>query len=171
MAALTHERFTPFAGLSPARGTYGSKANVRLFKGAIACLDAAGRAMPGDTIANGALIAVGKSSATFDNRNGSEFGGLADAVEVEVEFGVFGWANGTSGDLIAAKDVGAVAYVIDDQTVGLTDGSGTRCVAGIITEVRDGKVWVAMGPHVAGTIKAAFDAAAAALAAALDADN
>lgn len=160
MSALTRERLTDFAGLIPARGTYGSKANVRNFKGGLTCLDADGRAMPGDTKANGALFAVGKSSATFNNLHGSDAGGAADAIDVEVEFGTFGWMSGADADAIAAKDVGKVCYVIDDQTVGLTDGGGTRCVAGIVTEVRNGRVYVAMGPHVIGSINYAAALAA-----------
>jgi hypothetical protein len=154
MTALARERMTSFAGTAPARGTFGAKANKRLFKGGIVCLDAAGRAMPGDTIANGALMAAGKSSATFDNRTGSEAGGLADAIDVEVEFGVFGWTSAAGGgDDIDATDVGKPCYVVDDQTVALTNAGGTRCFAGIITEVRDGKVYVWMGPHVAGMLQ------------------
>lgn len=147
MTALAQERMTDAAGTAghPSRGTYGIKANTRVFKGAIVCLDSAGRAMPGDTIANGALFAVGKSSTTIDNRTGSTLGGAADAADVEVEFGVFGFEN---GDSIAASDVGAIAYVVDDQTVAKSSSTGARCIAGVITEVRGTQVFVAMGPHV-----------------------
>lgn len=153
MTALSIERLTDFAGLTPSRGTFGIKANKRIFKGALVGLDSAGRAMPGDTIANGCLAGVGKASATYDNRTGSELGGSADACDVEVEYGVFGFKSATGGgDDIAADDVGKVCYVVDDQTVALTNGSDTRGIAGFITEVRAGVVYVYMGPHVAGMI-------------------
>jgi hypothetical protein len=42
--------------------------------------------------------------------------------------------------------------MLDDQTVALTNGSDTRGIAGFVTEVRDSKVYVYMGPHVAGLI-------------------
>jgi hypothetical protein len=140
-------RDTVFAGVVPSRGTYGIKANVLIKKGALVCVDSAGRAMPGGLIAAGALAAVGKSSATYDNT-----GGAADAVDVEVEFGTFGWVSAGGGDAITADDVGKVCYVVDDQTVALTSDTDTRGVAGYITEYRNGEVFVWMGPHVAGQI-------------------
>jgi hypothetical protein len=149
MTAIAIERTTDFAGSYPARGTYGIKANVRVWKGTIVCIDSAGRAMQGDTIANGALYAVGKASATYNNLTGSELGGAADATDVEVEYGVFGWENSSSGDAIAADDVGKPCYVADNQTVALTSNGGLRPFAGIVSEVRDGHVYVYMGPHVA----------------------
>jgi hypothetical protein len=151
--ALSLERLTNFAGVTPARGTFPIKANVRIFKGAMVALDSAGRAMPAGLISAGALAAVGKASATYDNRTGSELGGSAAACNVEVEFGVFGWLSATGGgDDIAADDVGKVCFMKDDQTVALTSDTDTRGIAGFITEVRDGQVYVYMGPHVAGLI-------------------
>ncbi len=151
--ALSLERLTKFAGVVPARGTFPIKANVQIFKGAMIALDSAGRAMPAGLVAAGALAAVGKASASYDNRTGSELGGSADACNVEVEYGVFAWASATGGgDDIAADDVGKVCYMKDDQTVALTNGSDTRGIAGFITEVRGSDVYVYMGPHVAGMI-------------------
>ncbi len=153
MTALLLERMTNFAGVTPSRGTFPIKANKRIFKGALVGIDSSGRAMPGDTIANGCLAAVGKASATYDNRTGSALGGSADACDVEVEFGVFGFVSKTGGgDDIASDDVGKVCYVVDDQTVSLTNNTDTRGIAGFITEVRDGQVYVYMGPHVAGLV-------------------
>lgn len=156
MAALTIERLTPCAGVVPSRGTAKIAANTRIFKGAMVALDSAGRAVPGGTVAGGATQALGVASATFNNLTGSEAGGAADALDVEVEYGVFGFKSGTAGDEILADDVGKVAYMIDDQTVGLTDGgAGARSPAGVITEVRDGLVWLWVGPHVSALISGA----------------
>lgn len=153
MTALAIERNTNFAGTIPARGTYPIKANVRIFKGGIVGLDTAGRAMPGDTIANGCVKVVGKASATYDNRTGSVLGGAAEAVDVEVEYGVFQWISKTGGgDDIVADDVGKVAYVVDDQTIALTNNTDTRSIAGLITEVRDDRPYIWMGPHVAAML-------------------
>lgn len=146
MTALSQERMTNFAGPYPARGTYGIKANVRIFKGAQVGIDSAGKAMPADTIANGCVMIVGKSSATYDNRTGSELGGLVDACDVEVEYGVSQWANSSSGDAITEADVGKVCYAVDDQTVAKTSNGATRPVAGVITEVRSSKPYVYQGP-------------------------
>jgi len=148
MAALTIERMTKFAGVVPARGTYPIAANTRIFKGSLVVLNSSGQAIPGNTIANGAAIAVGRSSATYDNRTGSEAGGAAAALDVEVEFGVFAWDSAGAADLIAADDVGKLAYVVDDQTVALTSSTGARIAAGVITEFRNGQAYVWMGPHV-----------------------
>lgn len=147
MTALDIERLTDYAGLVPARGTYPIAADVKIWKGAQVALNSSGEAVPADTIANGAVTAVGKASATYDNT-----GGLAGAVDVEVEFGTFGWDSAGGGDTIAADDVGKVCFMVDDQTVALTNGSDTRGIAGLITEVRDDQVFVWQGPHVAALI-------------------
>lgn len=165
MTALAQDRVTDFAGRQPMRGSYGIKANVQIFKDSIVCLDVAGRAMPGGTIASGALFAVGKASQQYDNRTVSQafvpLSGLADACNVEVEPGIFGWENSAGGDAIAAANVGQVCYVVDDQTVALTSGGGTRPIAGIVTEVRSSQVYVLMSPDAAGFL--AQDVAAAAV--------
>ncbi len=151
--ALALERLTKFAGVTPARGSFPIKANVKIYKGAMVALDSAGRAMPAGVISGGALTAVGKASATYDNLTGSALGGAAGAIDVEVEYGVFAWASATGGgDDIASDDVGKVCYMKDDQTVALTNGTDTRGLAGFITEVRGSDVYVYMGPHVAGLI-------------------
>jgi hypothetical protein len=156
MTVLATERLTNYAGLMPARGTYPIRANVRIFKGALVCLDTAGRAMPGGLASGGARGAVGKASATYDNRTGSVLGGAAGAVDVEVEFGTYQWANSAGGDAIAADDVGKLCFVVDDQTVALTSDSDTRVIGGVITEIIDSKPYVWMGPHVSGIASVAF---------------
>lgn len=153
MTALAIERNTNFAGLVPARGTYPIKANVRIFKGSIVGLDSAGRAMPGGLISAGCVKVVGKASATYDNRTGSVLGGAADAVDVEVEYGVFEFLSASGGgDDIVADDAGKVCFVVDDQTLALTNGTDTRAIAGLITEYRSGRVYAWMGPHVAAML-------------------
>lgn len=155
MSALTRERMTTFAGLIPGRGTFPVRGNVLLFRGSLVCLDGDGRAMPGTTYANGARLAVGKSSATYNNiAPGSQLGGADDATDVEVEYGTFAWDSAAGADAITPAHVGRVAYVVDDHTVALTDGEGTRIPAGVITEVRRRgigvRVYVHMGPLAAG---------------------
>lgn len=157
--SLTTERLTDSAGPSPKRGTYPIAADVRIFGGGLTCIDIDGRAVPGGHPR--AVLAVGRSSATYDNRApGSELGGGAGVTTVEVEFGTFGWANHRTGtpaaDEIGPEHVGRVAYVVDDETVSLSDDGGARIVAGLITEVRaipnvagTKRVYVFMGPHVA----------------------
>lgn len=150
--SLSLERIPNFAGLMPARGTYPIAANVRIFKGALVCIDSAGRVRPGGTIASGALAGLGKASATIDNRTGSALGGAAGAAYVEVEFGAFQMINSAAADEIGPEDIGKPCFVVDDQTVALTNNSDTRPIAGFITEIVDGHPYVWMGPHVAGMI-------------------
>lgn len=153
MTATTTERLTDGAGTNPSRGTAPIAANTLIRKGWLVGFDANGRVVPGGTIASGCVAGVGVASATYDNRTGSELGGAAGAVDVEIEFGVFGFLTKTGGgDDIAADDVGKVCYVVDNQTVALTNGADTLGIAGFITEVRNGFVYVYMGPHVAGLI-------------------
>lgn len=135
------ERMTSFAGMVPARGTYPIAANVLIEKGHIVCLDANGRAVPG--AASGALKCVGKASATYDNLGGPA---AAKDLDVEVEFGVFGYAGPTLND----THVPRVVFVASSTSVALT---GT-VVAGVLTERREGQAWTWMGPHV--TALAAF---------------
>ncbi len=153
MTALAIERMTNFAGVVPSRGTYPIKANTRIFKGSIVGLDTAGRAMPGGTIASGSVVIVGKASATYDNRTGSVLGGAAGACDVEVEYGVFQWDFKVgAGDDIAADDVGKVCFCSDDHTMALTNDTDTLPIGGLISEFRDSKPYVWMGPHVAALI-------------------
>jgi hypothetical protein len=74
--------------------------------------------------------------------------GKADGeLVVDVDFGVFYWQNSGGADAIGVGDFGKPCYVVDNQTVALTDGTGTRSVAGIVYEVRaDGQVGVRMDP-------------------------
>ncbi len=148
--ALAQNRDTKNAGLIPARGTYPIAANVQIFKGAMVALNSSGAAIPATTAAGGAVQIVGKSSAHYDNRTGSALGGSAGAVDVEVEFGTFAWANSADANEVLSTTVpGAILYAADDQTVSLTSQSSTLIAAGIFTELRDGKVYVWQGPHVA----------------------
>ncbi len=152
MTATTSMRMTDFAGLVPARGTFPIAADTLILKGTQVALDSAGRAQEANTIANGAVTAIGRASATYDNRTGSVLGGSAGAVDVEVEYGVFEWFSAGGGDAIAADDVGKVCYMVDNQTVALTNDTDTRGLAGLITEVRGEKIFVWQGPHVAALI-------------------
>jgi len=133
MTALAQERLTDTLGLLPSRGTYPIAGNVVIYKGAMVGLNASGQALPATTIANGCVKVVGKSSATYDNT-----GGAAGALNVEVEYGVFGYANSAGADAISAAHVGGntLAYAVDDQTLALTSASGTRPLAGVISEFK-----------------------------------
>lgn len=137
MAALTAPRSTIREDdhVLPAVRTVPVKAATKCLQGGIAVYDA-GYAAPGRTALN--LIAAGVFEETADNT-----GGAAGAVSVRIRRGSFKFANSAGGDLIAQANVGATAYIVDDQTVALTNGTGTRSAAGKIVGVdADGGVWV-----------------------------
>lgn len=134
--ALSMERLTETLGPMPSRGTYPIAANTRIFKGSQVGINSSGQAIAATTIAAGCVRVVGKSSATYDNRTGSALGGAAAAVDVDVEYGVFNWANSAGADEIALDDVGKICYAVDDQTVALTSNGGLRPIAGLISEFK-----------------------------------
>jgi len=65
--------------------------------------------------------------------------GLADgAKSVIIEPGTWGdFTNSATTDAIATDDRGKTCYVVDDDTVALTDGGSTRSAAGTIFDVAD----------------------------------
>lgn len=133
MAALTAGRNTPKRdGKDFSRPV---AANVKIFQGALVCLSAAGWATPGAVATT--LKADGIAKAEADNT-----GGANGAIKVEVEKGVFPFANSAAGDAITAADIGAVAYIVDDQTVAKTNGGATRSAAGTIVDLDAAGVWV-----------------------------
>ena len=134
MTALTQERDT-----KQREGDTMSlaMAAIKIYAGAIVCISTAtGYATKGATAAT--LVAVGAARETVDNSAGSA-GDLRIAVDRE---GWFKFGNSASGDLIALKDIGKVCYVVDDQTVALTDNSGARSAAGRIRDVDADGVWI-----------------------------
>lgn len=107
----------------------------KYFAGSLVARDANGRATPGAVATT--LRGVGRVAETVDNS-----GGLDDALDVTVERGIFRYANSAAADLITTANIGADCYIVDDQTVAKTDGTGTRSVAGKIFDVDSLGVWV-----------------------------
>lgn len=134
------------AALSAARNTpertgnvfdFPVKAATTCHQGGLAVLNA-GYAAPGSAATG--LIAIGRFEATADNSAGA-----AGAATARVKRGIFKFANSAAGDLIAQADAGADCYIVDDQTVAKTDGTGTRSRAGKIAAVDADGVWVEIG--------------------------
>jgi hypothetical protein len=65
---------------------------------------------------------------------------------VRIQRGCFRFANSTAGDAITNADRYADCYIVDDQTVAKTDGTGTRSVAGKVVDVDSIGVWVQVDP-------------------------
>lgn len=132
-------------------------AGVHVFTGALVVLDTSGNAKPGVT--GTGLRARGVATNEVDNTTGA----AGDKI-IESRTGVYAFLN--SGDSIAQIDVGHECFIVDDQTVHRTDGSGTRSVAGIVDRLEAGKVYVDVGA-VSSLIATNSTDAAAALAAAV----
>lgn len=111
-------------------------ASTKIYQGSLVCINASGFAVPAATSTT--LKCVGRAEQLADNSTG-----LASAINIQVKRGCFKFTNSAGADLIALKDVGTNAYLVDDQTVALTNGTNTRSIAGIIRDVdSDGGVWI-----------------------------
>ncbi len=134
MSALTADRDT--------KERNGSKlslpvaASVTCYAGGLAARDGNGRATPGAAATT--LRGVGRFAETVAN------GSTAGTVNVEIDKGIFRFGNSSSSDAISTANIGADCYIVDDQTVALTNGSSTRSVAGKIHDVDAIGVWVDM---------------------------
>lgn len=134
--ALTTERLTPRLGDAAqiAMLALPVKANTKIYAGALVVIDA-GYAAPGRTATG--LIAAGVAQATVDNT-----GGAAGAKTIEVRRGPHKFKNSSAGDAIAQADVGKTVYIVDDETVAKTDGTGTRSAAGRVLAIESDGVFV-----------------------------
>jgi len=136
MAALTEDRNTP--EITGVIRDLAVAAGAVIHAGALVCISATGFATPGAVATT--LTAVGRAEEAVDNT-----GGIDGAVTARIKRGVFRFANSAAGDLIAALDIGASCYIVDDQTVAKTDGVATRSVAGKVINVDAQGVWVEVG--------------------------
>ncbi len=110
-------------------------AATKIYAGTIVMLNAAGNATSGATATG--QISDGVAMETVDNSAGA-----AGALKIRVEKGVFPFENSASTDAITKAEIGDDCYIVDNQTVAKTDGSGTRSVAGKIVDVDAEGVWV-----------------------------
>jgi hypothetical protein len=127
--ALTGPRATPQE--EGVFRVFGVKATYKIYQGSLVVL-AGGYARPGHAATG--LVAVGRAEESVDATS------LADGVaNVKVRKGVFKWVN-KADDALTAADVGAKAYVVDDQTVGKT--ATGRSEAGRVFQVDADGVWI-----------------------------
>lgn len=117
---------------------YDVAAAKKIFAGALVVLDSSGNAEPGATATG--KIAVGRAEHFADNT----LGDAAD-VQVKVASGVFKFKNSSDADAITKAEIGDACYIVDDETVAKTSGTGTRSIAGKVTAVDDDGVWVQVG--------------------------
>ncbi|WP_439861622.1 hypothetical protein [Pseudomonas sp. MBLB4136] len=131
MTALTRDRNTPLKNAEvigvPAA------ANAVIHAGAIVVANATGFAAPGSTATT--LTYLGRAEESVDNT-----GGANGAATVLVRrLNAFKWANDGS---ITQAHQGKTAYIVDDQTLAATDGTGTRSAAGRIVGIDTDGVWI-----------------------------
>lgn len=140
MTALDRDRYTPALLLLSvvAALQYPADGGSEFFGGGIGCLDSNGNAVPG-TEATG-LTPVGRIEEYVDNTSGENGEKL-----VRMLPGIYRWDNSEGGDEIGEEHKGLVCYIADDHTVALTDNGGARSKAGVIVNVDDDGVWVAIG--------------------------
>jgi hypothetical protein len=139
--ALSAERDTPARANAYVSLTV--KTNVIIYAGSLVCVDSTGKAVPAADTSGYAVI--GRAESTVDNATS-----VTTTKTIKVARGTFRWAN---GDVIAAADIGKIAYVTDDQTVNKT-GGGQNIIAGTVVDVDSSGVWVdtaKVGPIGAAT--------------------
>lgn len=102
-------------------------ASVTAYAGALIMRNASGNLTPGAA----ATGSFGAGRAEERKSNGS----TAGATRLRIRRGAFWFKNSAAGDAIAAADVGAVCYIVDDETVAKTNGSSTRSPAGAVQAV------------------------------------
>ena len=102
--------------------------------GMVTLLASGGWAVPAGTASAGACVGVAEDTVANAGANGAE--------SVAVRKGCFQFLNSASTDLIARADIGAICYIVDDQTVAKTNGTNTRSIAGKVFDVDANGVWV-----------------------------
>lgn len=133
MSALTQDRKTDKLGTEdsalPQLLSFPVEANTTIYGGAMVAVNASGNAVPASSTA--ALRLAGRCDRQVLNTTAAGFG-TAGALMVQVRPGVFFLNNSSGADAIVAGNFGQYCYAVDDQTVALTDGNGTRPLAGVI---------------------------------------
>lgn len=114
-------------------------ANVSLFAGTVAVsrsgflIDPSAAVQSGDVVLGMILGQAGSNPVVSTPIVGGTTNGTVNA---QIETGSFFLNSGSSGDAIAQANAGAIVFLIDHQTVGLTNGgSGGRPPAGRVLAI------------------------------------
>ena len=100
-------------------------ASTTIYAGTLVAVNASGYAVPAS--ASTALTVIGRAESTVINTSAAGFGS-AGALDVLIRKGAFYFTCAGAG----ITSVGKMAYVVFDNEVSLSDGSGTRPPAGKI---------------------------------------
>lgn len=141
MTALAADKARTRWGDARSVGSVPAAASTITYAGSLVAVVTGGSDGYGRPAATATTHAVlGVATKKVDNSAGA-----AGAETIPYETGVFSFENSSAGDLIDQGDVGALCYVVDDDTVALTNGSSSRSVAGIIMGMDGTKVKVLVG--------------------------
>lgn len=125
--ASTSERITK--ELRHRGASFAPTANNVFYAGTLAGLKTStGLALPGQ--ADNELVAIGVVRQTYDNRAGAQPNNLTDTVQLDYGIREFKINAATTN-----ASVGALVYVVDNDTVSISDGAGARPVCGKIFSV------------------------------------
>ena len=83
------------------------------------------------------LTYLGRFEEAVDNSAGDDGDKTAQVRRKKV----FCWEN-HGADLVTQASLGQLCYIVDNQTVAATDGTGTRSAAGIVLAIDSDGVWV-----------------------------
>lgn len=127
------------AGPLPATFDAKVKTATTIYQGGLVAADSTGYAVPAATSTTHYVLGVAQESVANAGASGT--------LNVTVQTGVFKFVNSAGGDAITITEIGHVVFVVDDQTVAKTDGTGTRSRAGTVVWVDTDGVWVAVNPY------------------------
>jgi len=113
------------------------KAGCKIWAGSIVSIDGSGFATNGADAASHKV--VGRAAQTVDNSSGTN----AQKV-INVDRGVFGWVNFGG---VTRANIGDICYIVDDQTVSVTNTGDNSIICGIIVDYdsANSRVWVDTG--------------------------
>ena len=130
MTALTQDRLTNPLDDIRFLGSFGLAAGARIFRGSMVAIQAAdGFAVAAS--ADPTLRVVG----TNRNREQDNTTGADGDLDVSIDRFPQRMVNSAAADEIQAQHVSQICYVVDDTTVALTSGGGTRPIAGVVRDV------------------------------------
>lgn len=157
--ALTADRNTPLKDVDLIAVPVA--ANVKIFAGSLVAASVLGLATPGAV--SSSLTYLGRAEAMVDNT-----GGAASAKTVMVRRNkAFKFGN-AAADAVTQAALGKPCYIYDDYQVALTNGNGTRSVAGIVLGVEADGVWIGENTAIEKSATAALDFPSIAAAASAD---
>jgi len=110
-------------------------ANAVIGAGKIVVANSGGYAAPGSTATT--LTYLGRADEAVDNTGGAN----GDKTVLVRRKKAFKFAN-SGADPVTQAGLGKTCYIVDDQTVAATNGTGTRSAAGKVVGLESDGVWV-----------------------------